>query len=81
MTMPIGVNGSFKKTTGSDLEFGVQASESQKRKSMKRMSKVVEVNDSAEQDQSERNAKAKMGGDHMYNAADSNQLQSLQSLA
>lgn len=31
------------------------------------MSKVVEVNDSAEQDQSERNAKAKMGGDHMYN--------------
>ena len=44
------------------------------------MSKVVEVNDSAEQDQSENRQQKVKHGDHMFNG-DSNQVQSLQSLA
>lgn len=47
---------------------------------MKKMSKVVEVNDSAEQDQSENRQQKAKHGDHMFNG-DSNQVQSLQSLA
>lgn len=79
MTMPMRLNGSFKKSSAQDIEFGGQTSE-QKRKSMKRMSKVVEVNDSAEQDQSENRQQKVKHGDHMFNG-DSNQVQSLQSLA
>jgi len=67
MTHPMRMNGSFKKSTAQDIEFGGQTSE-QKRKSMKKMSKVVEVNDSAEQDQSDNRQQKAKAGDHMFNS-------------
>lgn len=56
-TMPIGLNGSMKRPN-QDIEFAGQT-DLQKRQSIKKMARIVEVNESNDLEDSDRNKKMK----------------------